>query len=260
MRQPFKRVLEVVSPAFLAKTMMIALILSAEVLLAQQAIRINPDFYSEEISISDSLAPIVLRCEYYPDRLTALQGLDDPLLLDSIPELQTYLYRVGIDKRFPVLMVAGKEQWMVFNLKQFEGYGIPKIYKIRQKKSGLVLIEASLRERYFTSEEFPSGFQAEKGMIQLIDVNTGKSHLQQVSNLKIEQGRWSNGSEGNVASSYEQLLNLSLKKQLMHFEIIVQKKKYTTATGAEEKSSRISLEYKFQNGVWIRSKAAIMSY
>jgi hypothetical protein len=260
MSQPFKRVLEVVSPAFLAKTMMIALILSAEVLLAQQAIRINPDFFSEEITISDTLAPIALKSENFPDRLSALQGLGDPLLLDSIPEMQTYLYRLGIDNRFPVLMVAGKGQWTVFKLKQFEGYGIPKIYKIHQKKSGLVLIEATLRERYFTSEEFPSGFQAEKGIIQLIDVNTGMSHLQQVSNLKIEQGRWSNGPEGNVASSYEQLLKLSLKNQLMNFEIIVQKKKYTTATGTQEKSSRISLEYKFQNGVWIRSKAAIMSY
>lgn len=259
MRQPFKHVWGLVKQGFPVKIFLLTLVFSQNVLLGQ-AILINPDFFSEEIVIRDTLTPTESGVKTFPTRLSALESLNDPLLIDSLPDFRTWLYRSGLHSKFPVLLIDGKDHWRVIELRDFEGYGLPKIFGIKQSKSGLVMVEATLRERFFTSEESPSGYQAEKSLIQLVDVHSGRTHLKQVGNLKIEQGRWSKGPEGNVASSFEQSMELSFRKQLMLLMISIQKKKYATATGTEVKSQRVSLEYKFQKGVWIRSKAAIMSY
>lgn len=259
MRQPFKRLWGLVKQGFRLKIWLLALVFSQNQLWGQ-AILINPDFFSEEIVIRDTLIPTESGVKTFSSRLSALESMNDPLLLDSLPDFHTWLYRSGLHSKFPVLLIAGKDQWRVVELRDFEGYGLPKIVGIKPLKSGLVTVRATFRERFFTSEESPSGYQAERSLIQLIDLHSGQTHLKQVGNLKIEQGRWSKGPEGNVASSFEQSMQLSIRKQLMHLMITIQKKKYATATGAEVKSQRVSLEYKFQNGIWIRSKAAIMGY
>jgi hypothetical protein len=227
---------------------------------AQRAIRIEPDYFNNEIVITDTLIPVELNVTLYTNRATALSELQDPVPLDSVPDADTYLYRVGTTSRYPVLLIYRKEHWAVIPLPAFTGYGIPHLFKVKTKRLNLILVEASRRDRFFTSEELPSGYQAEIGLLEVVDVSTGIRHLQQESRLNIEQGRWSNDPGGNSATSFEQSTNIAFNGKMMEIKVSSTKQRYTTASGKEEKSQEIILEYEFKNGSWIRRKAVMLGF
>ena len=229
-------------------------------LSAQRAIRIDPDYYNGEIIITDTLVPAELPVTLHTNKQEALESMLDPVPLDSLPELKTWLYRNGIKEKYPVLLISKGEHWMMIPLKEFTGYGTPVLHQVKMKHHELVLVEAEMRDRFFTSQEFPSGFQAEKGLVLLIDIITGRKHLQQESNIKIEQGTWSKGPEGNTATSYEQSLELNFKKRSMELKISSEKMHYTTYEGIEKKSQQISLEYEFVKDAWLRRKAVMVGF
>lgn len=227
---------------------------------AQRAIRIDPDYYNGEMIITDTLVPAEMAITLYSNRAEAMANLLDPVPYDSLPELKTWLYRTGDKEKFPVLLISKREHWMMIPLREFTGYGIPVIHQVLLKHKEMVLIEAETSERFFTSTEYPSGFQARKGLIIMIDIITGRKHLQQESNLKIEQGTWSKGPEGNTATSYEQTLELTFKKQIMQLKVSSEKLHYTTQAGIEKKSQQVSLEYEFVKDAWLRRKAVMIGF
>jgi hypothetical protein len=226
---------------------------------AQRAIRIESDYFNNEIVITDTLFPVELTVTLYTNRSTALAALLDPVPLDSLPDSDTWLYRVGTSTRYPVLLIYRKEHWAVIPIQAFTGYGIPGLYKVKSKRLNLVTVEATRRDRFFTSEEFPSGYQAEIGLLEVIDISTGIRHLQQESRLSIEQGRWSNDG-GNSATSFDQFTNVAFNGKLMELKVSSKKQRYTTAGGKEEKSQQILLEYENKNGIWIRRKAVMLGF
>ena len=227
---------------------------------AQRAIRIDPDYYNGEIIITDTLIPAELPVTLHTNKDEALESMLDPVPMDSLPDLNIWLYRVGIKEKYPVLLVSKREHWMMIPLKELTGYGIPALHQVKMKKQELVLVEAKMADRFFTSQEFPSGFQAQKGLILLIDIISGRKHLQQESNIKIEQGTWSKGPEGNTATSYEQTLELNFRKHFMELKISTEKMHYTTYEGIEKKSQQISVEYEFVKDAWLRRKAVMVGF
>jgi hypothetical protein len=228
--------------------------------IAQRAVRIDPDFYSEEIIITDTLQPFELKTTFFISRSEALRSIQDPVPLDSLEEDGIYLYRSGISTLLPVMLISRKEHWAMIPLTDFTGYGLPSWHQIKQKKLQLILIEASMKDRFFTSEEFPAGYRAEKGLLQIIDIKTGRRILLQESNLKIEQGSWSTGMQGSSASSYEQDLSLTFSGKKMNMKILSKKQRYTTVSGIDSKSKQVQLEYEFRKEQWVRTKAVILDY
>lgn len=260
MRLPYLRKSDSHTPPFLL-LIIIFLFFSIFQVKAQRAIRIEPDFFNGEIIISDTLVPADIPLSLHATLSEALATLFDPVPLDSFPDIKTWLYRAGnMNNKYPVLVVSKKEHWMVIPLKDFTGYGLPTIHRIKLRRQYLVLVQATIRDRYFTSEDNPSGFQAEKGMVEVIDVVTGRRHLLQEANIHVEQGRWSKGPEGNVASSYDQELELGFNNRKMQIKVSAVKTQYTTASGRLEKSQQVSLEYDFHTGLWIRKKAVMVNF
>ena len=260
MQVPYLRTYPLITYRIFSLGLLMILAFSSIASIAQRAVKVDPDFYSEEMVITDTLQPVELKTTFFKSRSEALSNIQDPVPLDSLEEEGIYVYRSGISTHLPVMLIAKKDNWALIPLTDYVGYGLPSLHQIKQNKLRLVLIEASMKDRFFTSEEFPSGFQSEIGLLQIIDIKTGRRILLQESNLKIEQGFWSKGPQGNRASSYEQELSLAFKGKKMELNILSKKQRYATVTGTESKSRKIQLQYEFRQEYWVRKKAVILDY